>query len=261
MCLNVAYSCYILREETFLLRARMTEYWLETRKLCRYYQRGPQEVRAVDRVDICLDKGGFLGVVGSSGAGKSTLLNLLAGLDQPTSGLVVIDGVSLDAMSRRELALYRAHRIGMIFQSINLIPHYSALRNVELALAFQRLPDHERRKRARQALEKLGLSDRLDHRPADLSGGEQQRVAIARALVKEPELILADEPTGNLDHTNSEQTAALLADLNRSGMTVILVTHDLDLAGRYASRIIKMHYGRVITDNSGIVAGEGGDEC
>jgi putative ABC transport system ATP-binding protein len=202
-------------------------------------------VRAVDRISLRIARGEFLALVGSSGSGKSTLLAMLAGLDTPTSGRIVIDDRNLNDLSRRELASFRAHRVGMIFQSFNLIAHRTALQNVELALYFNQTPRAERVRRARETLERLGLGDRLDHRPADLSGGEQQRVAIARALVKSPEILFADEPTGNLDRDNSVQIASILSELNRQGITVIMVTHDIDLASSHAQRMIRLVYGQV----------------
>lgn len=217
-------------------------------ELSRIYSRGTHEVRAVDAVSIDIAPGEFVGIVGSSGSGKSTLLNLLAGLDTPTAGSIEIDGVSLRTKSRRELSAYRARRIGIVFQSFNLITHYTALQNVAVALLFNHTPPHERQKRATAVLERLGLADRMSHRPADLSGGEQQRVALARAIVKKPEILFADEPTGNLDEINSRQIVELLAELNRNGLTVVMVTHNLELARQYSHRIIKMHYGKVVDD-------------
>jgi putative ABC transport system ATP-binding protein len=225
--------------------------WMQTFDLCRYYRRGPQEVRAVDEVTLAVERGEFLGIVGSSGSGKSTFLNLLAGLDTPTSGRIEVEGVALESLSRSDLAAYRARRIGMVFQSFNLIAHYTALKNVEMALYFNETPKRERQTRAAEMLGRLGLGDRLDHRPADLSGGEQQRVAIARALVKRPEILFADEPTGNLDQENTDQMAALLAELNRDNLTVVLVTHDIELARRSAGRIVRMHYGRLVENTGG----------
>ena len=223
-----------------------SELWLHTLDLCRYYKRGPQQVRALDGVTLDLNRGEFLGIVGSSGSGKSTLLNLLAGLDTPTSGSVTIDDVPLTIMSRRQLSAYRAHKVGMIFQSFNLISHYTALQNVETALLFNKTPAKERRRLASEALEHLGLADRLTHKPSDLSGGEQQRVAVARAIVKKPEILFADEPTGNLDYDNAEQIAALLTALNKEGLTIVMVTHNLDMAQECAHRTIKMQYGKII---------------
>ncbi|MFI5251999.1 MAG: ABC transporter ATP-binding protein [Bacteroidota bacterium] len=220
--------------------------WLHALELCRFYKRGPQEVRALDAVSLDVNRGEFLGIVGSSGSGKSTLLNLLAGLDTPTSGTVEIDGVPLTAMSRRQLSAYRAHRVGIVFQSFNLVSHYTALQNVEMALLFNNTPAKERRRRASEALEHLGLADRMTHKPADLSGGEQQRVAVARAIVKRPEILFADEPTGNLDYENSRQIAALLMNLNREGLSIVMVTHNLDMARECSHRTIRMQYGKII---------------
>lgn len=220
--------------------------WVEAIALCRHYQRGPQIVRAVDDVSFGFQRGEFLAVVGASGSGKSTVLNLLAGLDTPTSGRIEIDGIVLGSLSRRELASYRAHRVGIVFQSFNLIAHYSALENVETALFFNDVPRTQRRNRAMAMLERLGLADRVHHRPGDLSGGEQQRVAMARALVKKPDILFADEPTGNLDHDNTSQIAKLLTALNRDGLTVVMVTHNLDMARRCAHRIIGMEYGHLV---------------
>jgi putative ABC transport system ATP-binding protein len=219
--------------------------WLAAIDLCRHYKRGRSEVRALDGVSLELNQGEFLAVVGASGSGKSTLLNLLAGLDTPTSGQIAVEGVRLDSLSRRALAAYRARRVGMVFQSFNLIAHHSALRNVEMAMYFDGTPLKERRRRATAILIELGLADRLDHRPADLSGGEQQRVAIARALVKAPDLLLADEPTGNLDRENAVRIADLMTEQNRRGLTVIVATHDQTLAHSHAQKIIRMEYGRI----------------
>jgi len=218
---------------------------LATRDLARHYRRGPQTVRALDGVSLELGRGEFLAVLGASGSGKSTLLNLLAGLDTPSAGEIYLDGRRLDGLSRRELAAYRAERVGMIFQSFNLLPQYTALENVALALLFGGSAARERRAAAGAMLERLGLGDRLDHRPADLSGGEQQRVAVARALVKRPEILFADEPTGNLDRDNSEQLGRLLGELAAAGQALVLVTHDRALAERWAQRILRLDYGRV----------------
>jgi len=220
--------------------------WIQTRDLCRFYQRGPSQVRAVDGLALTVQRGEFLGITGASGSGKSTILNLLAGLDTPSSGSIMFDGVALGDLSRHELARHRASRIGMVFQSFNLIPHRTALANVELALLFDDTPRDRRREQAAAILRQLGLGDRLDHRPADLSGGEQQRVALARALVKKPHLLLADEPTGNLDLDNSRQIAALLRDLNADGLTIVMVSHDVELIESCVSRAVTMHYGRLV---------------
>jgi ABC-type lipoprotein export system ATPase subunit len=226
----------------------MSDPIVRTEQISRWYRRGPQEVRAVDGVDMRVETGEFLAIIGASGSGKSTLLNLLAGLDTPTSGKIEFKGASLDSFSRRELSRYRAMRIGMMFQSFNLVHHRSAVENVELALYFSGCPVRERRTTAAAMLERLGLADRMTHRPGDLSGGEQQRVALARALVKGPEILLADEPTGNLDRGNADQIMSLLSELNAQGLTIVMVTHDLETASRVAGRIVRMHYGRVVTD-------------
>lgn len=223
--------------------------WIKTVDLCRYYTRGSYEVRAVDSVCLSLEKGEFLAIVGASGSGKSTLLNLIAGLDSPTAGRIEFEGIALNSLSRKELASYRAHKVGMIFQSFNLLSHLTALENVERALFFNDTPRRRRKEMALEILARLGMSDRIDHHPADLSGGEQQRVAVARALVKNPEILFADEPTGNLDRDNSIQIADLITDLNRRGLTIVMVTHDLDMAGSYAARMVRMNYGRVIDDS------------
>ncbi len=228
-----------------------SEPYLNTVDLCRYYRRGPQTVHALEGVSMNVRRGEFLSVVGSSGSGKTTLLNLVAGLDTPTSGSVHFDGTALTSLTRRQLAAYRARKVGMVFQSFNLIPHYTALQNVETALYFNGASPRERRERSTAILGKLGLADRLMHRPADLSGGEQQRVAVARAIVKSPELLFADEPTGNLDFENALQITELLAALNREGLTIIMVTHNLDLAQRYSHRIMRMQYGKVVGGMAG----------
>ncbi|MBM4116131.1 ABC transporter ATP-binding protein [bacterium] len=223
----------------------MTPSLLATRDLARHYRRGPQTVRALDGVSFELARGEFLAVLGASGSGKSTLLNLLAGLDTPSAGEIALEGRRLDGLSRRELAAYRSERVGMIFQAFNLLPQYTALENVALALLFGRRAARERRAAAGAMLERLGLGDRLEHRPGDLSGGEQQRVAVARALVKRPEILFADEPTGNLDRENSEQLGRLLGELVAGGQTLVLVTHDRALAERLAQRLLRLDYGRI----------------
>lgn len=224
----------------------MIDPYIRTVDLCRYYDRGHHVVKALDKVSITIDRGEFLAVVGSSGSGKTTLLNLLAGLDTPTSGAVDISGTPLSEMSRRQLSAYRAQKVGMVFQSFNLISHYTALQNVETALYFGSKTPDERRRLATKVLERLGLADRTTHRPADLSGGEQQRVAVARAIVKNPEILYADEPTGNLDFENSAQIAGLLRELNKEGLTIVMVTHNLDLAQQETDRTIRMQYGHVV---------------
>jgi putative ABC transport system ATP-binding protein len=224
---------------------------IRTTDLRRYYRRGKSEVRALDGVSVTVGRGEFVSLVGASGSGKTSLLNLMAGLDTPTSGTVEFDGVSLASMARRDRARQRAKKIGMIFQSFNLIAHYTALQNVETALYFDGTPRADRTRLATAALEQLGLSDRLTHRPADLSGGEQQRVAVARAVVKQPEILFADEPTGNLDYDNSRLIMSLMKQYNVEGLTIVLVTHNLDLARGLSHRIVKMEYGTVVESMPG----------
>jgi putative ABC transport system ATP-binding protein len=227
-------------------RAVMSAVFLRTTDLCRFYKTPNSEIRALDSINLSVEAGDFLAIVGSSGSGKSTLLSIMAGLHKPTSGSVEFEGRSLYSLSRKELAGYRAHRAGMIFQSFNLIPHYSALKNVEMAMLFSGERHRERQRKAIEALERLGLKDRMHHRPGDLSGGEQQRTAIARAIVKNPSLIFADEPTGNLDYENARQIMELLADLNRNNVTIILVTHNLELGQQYARVVKRLHYGEFV---------------
>jgi len=227
----------------------LSQAFIETSNLCRYYRRGQHEVKAVDGVDIAIEHGAFVSLVGASGSGKSTILNLLAGLDRPTNGRVRVGDSFLDEMSRKQLSAYRAAQVGMVFQSFNLLPHRTALANVELALLFDSLPRSQRRQAAQEALEQLGLGERLDHKPADLSGGEQQRVAIARALVKKPTILFADEPTGNLDHENSETIATLLKELHTAGMTVVMVTHDHDLANKLSTQQFHLSYGKLLEED------------
>lgn len=227
----------------------MSDAYLRTVDLCRYYRRGPQTVHALEDVTIEIRRGELLAILGSSGSGKTTLLNLLAGLDTATSGTVFLGDATLGAMSRRQLASYRATRVGMIFQSFNLLSHYTALQNVETALLFDGTPPRERRHRAQEILDRLGLGDRTTHHPADLSGGEQQRVAVARAIVKKPEILFADEPTGNLDYENAGQIADLIAGLNAGGLTVVMVTHNQEMARQHAHRTVRMQYGRVVASD------------
>ncbi len=216
----------------------------------RVYHLGGQEVRALDGIDLAVEKGELVRVVGASGSGKSTLLNLVAGLDRPTAGAVETPVGDLARADRRTLSEWRARWVGMVFQSFNLVPHRDALGNVELGLLFTPTPRRQRRRRAQAVLERLGLGDRLHHRPADLSGGERQRVAFARALVKDPALLLADEPTGNLDRTNAADIAALLAELSAGGVTVMLVTHDPALAADSCHRTVALRYGRIAAEEA-----------
>ena len=228
---------------------------LRVEGLTRVYHLGGQEIRALDGVDLEVRDGEYLRLVGASGSGKSTLLNLLAGLDTPTAGRVETPDGLLSEMPSRRLAAYRARVVGMVFQTFNLIPHLTALQNVELGMLFLDIPRAERRRRAGGMLEKLGLADRVRHRPQDLSGGEQQRVALARALAKDPRLLLADEPTGNLDQATSGDIARLLATLNAEGLTVILVTHNLTLAAAEAHRTLELSFGRIVCETAHVGGG------
>ena len=214
--------------------------------LSKVYATAKVRVAALQDVSLVFDEGVFAAVTGASGSGKSTLLNLLGGLDTPTSGSIEVRGRRISEMGREELAVYRRSEVGMIFQSFNLIPGFSALENVALPLMFAGIAKRERRKRAEEMLAHVGLQARTAHRPSELSGGEQQRVAIARALVNRPRVLLADEPTGNLDSRTSREIVTLLASLNRDqGLTVILVTHEETLAREFAGYGVRLSDGRV----------------
>jgi putative ABC transport system ATP-binding protein len=213
--------------------------------LTRQYRMGPTIVSAVAGIDLEIAAGEAVALVGPSGSGKSTLLNLLGGLDRPTSGEIWVDGENIATASPRRLVAHRRERIGFVFQSFNLLPYRTALENVEVPLMVAGLPRTERRARARQLLERVGLAARTDHRPSQLSGGEQQRVAVARALANTPSILLADEPTGNLDSATGTEVMHLLTDLNRDGLTLIIVTHDMTVAS-YADRIIRLRDGKVV---------------
>jgi putative ABC transport system ATP-binding protein len=219
---------------------------IETQEVTRVYQMGTNLVTALDQVSVSLNEGEFVAIQGTSGSGKSTLLNLLGGLDRPTSGEVLFDAKPLGPLTKKEIARYRRHSVGMIFQNFNLITTMTAAENVRLALAFGGVRGTERRQRAGELLKRVGLADRTEHRPLELSGGEQQRVAIARALANRPRVLLADEPTGNLDSTRARELLALLREMvDREGLTVLLVTHDHELASSFADRIIMMKDGKV----------------
>lgn len=218
-------------------------------RVSRHYQMGPALIRAVDDVTLEVRNGEFLALLGSSGSGKSTLLNLMAGLDRPSSGAILAQGRSLSEMSQLELARYRSRTVGMVFQSFNLLPRMTLEENVELPLRLAEVERDERPARVREALERVRLEKRLNHRPAQLSGGEQQRAALARALVNRPALLLADEPTGNLDSATGESIMLLLHEVQRSlGMTIVLVTHERPLAERFADRIASLADGKLTSD-------------
>ncbi len=216
-------------------------------RVTRIYRMGDVEVRALDGVSLEVAAGEMVAIMGASGSGKSTLMNLLGCLDRPTSGRYLLDGKEVSAMTTDELAEIRNRTLGFVFQNFNLLSRTSAAENVELPLVYAGVPAAERRRRAAEALQRVGLGNRVGHHPSQLSGGQQQRVAIARALVSEPRVILADEPTGNLDSRTSVEVMALLKGLGDAGMTVILVTHEPDIA-TYAPRVIVMKDGRIEAD-------------
>jgi putative ABC transport system ATP-binding protein len=222
-----------------------------TENLCRHYLMGETLIRAVDGVSIKVEAGEFVALLGQSGSGKSSLLNLIAGLDQPTSGTVVVHGNDLAGLSRQDLAKYRLKTVGMVFQSFNLIPSMTLSENVELPLRFAEVDRAKREGMCREALNRVGLSARLQHRPAELSGGEQQRAALARALINRPQLLLADEPTGNLDSHTGTEIMDFIREFNQTlGMTVVMVTHERALAERYAKRMIFLADGKLADDQT-----------
>lgn len=211
------------------------------------YMMGNQEVMALDGIDLKIGANEYVAIMGPSGSGKSTLMNILGCLDTPTSGRYVLGGEDVSAMKPGELAQVRSRRTGFVFQSFNLLPRYNALENVALPLIYQGVPRAERLERARKALEEVGLSGRMEHRPAEMSGGQRQRVAVARALVGRPDIILADEPTGNLDTQTSVEVMKLFEKIYRQGNTILIVTHEEDIAA-CARRIIRLRDGRIESD-------------
>ena len=208
---------------------------------------GDQVIHALDGVDLHVPAGQFCAVIGASGSGKSTLMNMLGGLDSPDSGTVEINGQNIESLPMRARARFRNETLGFVFQSFQLLPRQSAVRNVSLPLSYRRPKPSDATQRAAAALESVGLGDRLENRPTQLSGGQQQRVAIARALVGDPKLLLADEPTGALDSQTSKDIMNLLVRLGREGLTIILITHDLEVAA-YAERVITMRDGKIVSD-------------
>ena len=224
---------------------------IRTESISRHYAMGTSLIRAVDEVTLEVRAGEFVALLGSSGSGKSTLLNLIAGLDRPTSGAIFAHGRDLARMNPQELARHRSRTVGMVFQAFNLLPRMTLEENVELPLRLAEAGRGERDARVRAALDRVGLGARLSHRPGELSGGEQQRAALARALVNRPTILLADEPTGNLDSRTGEEILNLLREFNQSsesspGMTVVMVTHERALAERYAHRIVFLADGRLV---------------
>jgi len=224
---------------------------IRTDAVSRSYQMGDALVRAVDDVSIAIRSKEFVALLGSSGSGKSTLLNLMAGLDRPTSGAIFARGRNLAEMNSEDLAQHRSHTVGMVFQSFNLLPRMTLEENVELPLRLAEVERSDRAGRVREAVERVRLAARLTHRPSELSGGEQQRAALARALVNRPTILLADEPTGNLDSVTGDAILHLLQEINESlGMTIVMVTHDHDRAARFAHRIVTMADGKLTSDGT-----------
>ncbi len=221
--------------------------FIETEDLTRVYSTGRIEVVALKDVTLSVRRGEFLGVTGPSGSGKSTLMNLLGGLDTPSAGCIRVDGKYISDLNKEELAIYRRCQVGMIFQSFNLISSYTALENVAFPLLFAGVAKKERKIQAEQVLTKVGLGNRKGHLPAELSGGEQQRVAVARALINQPKILLADEPTGNLDSKTSRAIVQTLSDLNKNqGLTVIMISHEESLLAEFADKVIGLCDGRVV---------------
>ncbi|MGA2413417.1 MAG: ABC transporter ATP-binding protein [Candidatus Sulfotelmatobacter sp.] len=224
---------------------------IRTEQLCRHYRMGDTVIRAVDGVSLTVRAGEFVALLGSSGSGKSSVLNLIAGLDSPTSGSVIVHDRDLAKFSREELAGYRLRTVGMVFQSFNLIASMTLAENVELPLRFAEIERGRRDRLSREALTRVGLQARMNHRPSELSGGEQQRAALARALINRPKLLLADEPTGNLDSRTGTEIMNMVRDFNQQlGMTVVMVTHERALAERYAQRLIFLADGKLAGDEA-----------
>ncbi|NLB67124.1 MAG: ABC transporter ATP-binding protein [Bacteroidales bacterium] len=220
---------------------------IRTEGVKKHYQMGNQTVRALDGIDLTIRKNEFVAIMGPSGSGKSTLMNILGCLDVPSEGTYSLNGQSISGMDDDDLASIRNREIGFVFQSFNLLPRYTALENVALPLTYAGIPRKEREQRARKVLSEVGLEDRMEHKPNELSGGQRQRVALARALVTRPSIILADEPTGNLDTATSEDVMRLFGEIHRQGNTIILVTHEEDIA-RHANRIVRMKDGKIGSD-------------
>lgn len=220
---------------------------IKIENLCKVYQNGSIKVEALKKVDISIEKGEFVSIMGPSGSGKSTLMNIIGCLDRSSSGYYELDGVDISSLDDIKLAKIRNLKIGFVFQSFNLLSRVNALQNVELPMIYAGVRAKERRNRAKEALERVGLVERMHHKPNELSGGQKQRVAIARALVNSPAIILADEPTGNLDSESGEEIMAIFQELNRDGVTVVLVTHEPDIA-EHTKRIISFKDGFLVKD-------------
>ncbi len=228
---------------------------IQLQDVCRHYSMGDTLIPAVDGISLEISTGEFVALLGSSGSGKSSLLNLMAGLDRATSGCVVVQGSNLVELSREALAKHRLKTVGMVFQSFNLIPSMNLLENVELPLRFAEIDRNQREMMAQKALERVGLGKRIRHRPSELSGGEQQRASLARALINQPRILLADEPTGNLDSKTGTEIMGLIREFNQTlGTTIVMVTHERAIAERYAQRMIFLADGKLVGDqvNGGI---------
>jgi putative ABC transport system ATP-binding protein len=223
------------------------DHLLSLQAITKVYRMGDVEVHALRGVSLAIEKGDFVAVMGSSGSGKSTLMNIIGCLDRPSSGRFLLDGIDVSGLNRNQLAEIRNRTIGFVFQSFNLLARTSALENVELPMLYAGVAGRERKRRATEALAKVGLADRASHYSNQMSGGQQQRVAVARAIVGEPKIIVADEPTGNLDSRTSVEIMALFQDLGRLGITILLVTHESDIAD-FASRTLMMKDGRLLRD-------------
>ena len=226
---------------------------VEIRDMCKVYNPGENEVRALDHVDLTIDEKEFVAIIGQSGSGKSTLMNMLGCLDVPTSGTYMLHDKDVSQMSDNELSDIRNKEIGFIFQGFNLIANLTAIENVELPLIYRGVSKRERMRLSETALEKVGLAKRKTHKPSEMSGGQQQRVAIARAIAQAPPIILADEPTGNLDSGSTKEIMGILRDLHEEGRTVILITHDNEIAAQ-AKRVIKIMDGRIVHDSANDIA-------
>ena len=221
------------------------ELLIELKDVCKEYFPGKNEVKALNNISLCIYKGEFVSIVGSSGSGKSTMMNILGCLDNPSAGKYLLDGVDVSKLNDRKLSTIRNQKIGFIFQGFNLIPSMSALENVELPLSYRKVSASKRKALAKDALKEVGLNERMGHRPAEMSGGQQQRVAIARAIAARPSIILADEPTGNLDTKSGTEIMNILNGLHQEGRTIILITHDNEIANT-AQRLIRISDGKLI---------------